>query len=336
MSVSLIDRGRLWGLIACHHYAGPHRPSYTDRTAAEFLGRTASLLLHTTVAAGEQGDVVGTAQRLAELAGAVGRNPRALAAALTDGDATSSTCCPPPARRSGSTASCTLLGTTPPADRVVPLVRALLDGGTPVTDAASRVRARGRRPRRHRQRRPRRRGGRRPRGLPRLVPPRDAARGHLGRQPVRVQDGADRRRPAAEPPPVVRQLERDRAARPRGRGASTRSPPRGRWPRASPRPRSAASTEDNRLAITLQRTLLLEELPKVPGVALAARYLPSSDDVVGGDWYDIVPLPGGRVSIVLGTSPGTGWPPPRSPPSCGTPCARTCCGPPGRPRRSTG
>jgi light-regulated signal transduction histidine kinase (bacteriophytochrome) len=27
MSVSLVDRGRLWGLIACHHYAGPHRPT---------------------------------------------------------------------------------------------------------------------------------------------------------------------------------------------------------------------------------------------------------------------------------------------------------------------
>src|SRR3712207_7460888 len=48
---------------SCHHYAGPRRPSYTDRVAAEFLGRTASLLLHTTVAAGEQGDVVGVADR---------------------------------------------------------------------------------------------------------------------------------------------------------------------------------------------------------------------------------------------------------------------------------
>ena len=45
MSVSLVDGDRLWGLVACHHYAGPHRPSPTDRVAAEFLGRTASLLL---------------------------------------------------------------------------------------------------------------------------------------------------------------------------------------------------------------------------------------------------------------------------------------------------
>jgi two-component system, chemotaxis family, sensor kinase Cph1 len=64
--------------------------------------------------------------------------------------------------------------------------------------------------------------------------------------------------------------------------------------------------EDNQLATALQRTLLLEELPKVPGVDLAARYLPSAEDVVGGDWYDLVPLPGGRVSIVLGDVAGHG------------------------------
>ena len=45
MSVSLIDDGELWGLIACHHYHGPHRPSYEIRAAAEFLGQTLSLRL---------------------------------------------------------------------------------------------------------------------------------------------------------------------------------------------------------------------------------------------------------------------------------------------------
>ena len=45
MSVSLIDDGELWGLIACHHYSGPHRPSYEIRAAAEFLGQTLSLRL---------------------------------------------------------------------------------------------------------------------------------------------------------------------------------------------------------------------------------------------------------------------------------------------------
>jgi serine phosphatase RsbU (regulator of sigma subunit) len=70
--------------------------------------------------------------------------------------------------------------------------------------------------------------------------------------------------------------------------------------------RLARAQEDDRLAAALQRTLLLERLPEVPGLALAARYLPSARDVVGGDWYDLVLLPSGRVSVVLGDVAGHG------------------------------
>jgi chemotaxis family two-component system sensor kinase Cph1 len=45
MSISLLRRGRLWGLIACHHYGGPHLPPFGTRAAAEFLGATLSLRL---------------------------------------------------------------------------------------------------------------------------------------------------------------------------------------------------------------------------------------------------------------------------------------------------
>ncbi|MEH3077860.1 MAG: SpoIIE family protein phosphatase [Quadrisphaera sp.] len=62
----------------------------------------------------------------------------------------------------------------------------------------------------------------------------------------------------------------------------------------------------NRLATALQQTLLLEKLPDVPGLDLAVRYVPHSDDVVGGDWYDIVPLPDGRTGVVLGDVAGHG------------------------------
>jgi serine phosphatase RsbU (regulator of sigma subunit) len=70
--------------------------------------------------------------------------------------------------------------------------------------------------------------------------------------------------------------------------------------------RLARAEEDDRLATALQRTLLLERLPEVPGLALAARYRPSASDVVGGDWYDLVLLPSGRVSVVLGDVAGHG------------------------------
>jgi len=43
MSISLLRDGRLWGLIACHHYSGPHNPPYGVRAAAEFLGSALSL-----------------------------------------------------------------------------------------------------------------------------------------------------------------------------------------------------------------------------------------------------------------------------------------------------
>ncbi|MDT5114306.1 MAG: two-component system, chemotaxis family, sensor kinase Cph1 [Mycobacterium sp.] len=45
MSISLLRQGRLWGLIACHQYAGPHLPPFGTRAAAEFLGSTLSLRL---------------------------------------------------------------------------------------------------------------------------------------------------------------------------------------------------------------------------------------------------------------------------------------------------
>jgi chemotaxis family two-component system sensor kinase Cph1 len=45
MSISLLRNGRLWGLIACHHYSGPHLPPFGTRAAAEFLGSSLSLRL---------------------------------------------------------------------------------------------------------------------------------------------------------------------------------------------------------------------------------------------------------------------------------------------------
>ena len=43
--ISLLEDGKLWGLIACHHYSGPHAPPYGVRAAAEFLGSVLSLRL---------------------------------------------------------------------------------------------------------------------------------------------------------------------------------------------------------------------------------------------------------------------------------------------------
>jgi sigma-B regulation protein RsbU (phosphoserine phosphatase) len=60
------------------------------------------------------------------------------------------------------------------------------------------------------------------------------------------------------------------------------------------------------LARTLQRTLLPPALPSVPGMSLAAHYHPASADQVGGDFYDLFPLPGGAWGTFLGDVCGKG------------------------------
>ena len=59
-------------------------------------------------------------------------------------------------------------------------------------------------------------------------------------------------------------------------------------------------------AETLQRSLLPERLPDVPGVVLSARYLPANHEAVGGDWYDVLTLPNGQIGVVIGDVAGRG------------------------------
>ena len=67
--------------------------------------------------------------------------------------------------------------------------------------------------------------------------------------------------------------------------------------------------QEHEIAVTLQRSLLPDRLPDVPGLALAARYLPGAAGAeVGGDWYDVIPLADGRVGIAMGDVVGRGIP----------------------------
>ncbi|MGV9315330.1 SpoIIE family protein phosphatase [Streptomyces sp. NPDC003691] len=59
------------------------------------------------------------------------------------------------------------------------------------------------------------------------------------------------------------------------------------------------------LARTLQRSLLPRTLPPLPGARAVARYLPATEGLeVGGDWYDVIPLPDRRVALVIGDVQG--------------------------------
>ncbi len=59
------------------------------------------------------------------------------------------------------------------------------------------------------------------------------------------------------------------------------------------------------LAVTLQRSLLPGGLPEQNAVSAAYRYLPARAGV-GGDWFDVIPLPGARVALVVGDVVGHG------------------------------
>jgi sigma-B regulation protein RsbU (phosphoserine phosphatase) len=59
-------------------------------------------------------------------------------------------------------------------------------------------------------------------------------------------------------------------------------------------------------ASTLQRTLLPPALPTVPGLELACHYHTASVHDVGGDFYDVFPLPAGKWGLFLGDVCGKG------------------------------
>jgi PAS domain S-box-containing protein len=59
----------------------------------------------------------------------------------------------------------------------------------------------------------------------------------------------------------------------------------------------------------MQRALLPTTLPSIPGVSVAARYLPASGPaVIGGDWYAVIPLDVARLGLAIGDVAGHGLP----------------------------
>ena len=300
MSVSLVDDGRLWGLIACHHYAGPHRPTPADRVAAEFLGRTASLLLRTQVDEGDAARVLDVAERSARLVEALGRTPRRPAAALVDAGVRDLVPAGGAAVRLDG--RLVLLGETPTADEVTALLEALPDRTT-ATDAVLTLVP----------------------GGEHLVPtasgllavplpgsgwlvwfrPETLREVRWGGDPTKPELVDDRFGPRLSPrTSFAAWTQQVRATSAPWRPHEVAAAEQLARHVADVASRRAA--EESQVSAALQRTLLLEQLPQVPGVALAARYLPSAADVVGGDWYDLVLLPDGRVAIVLGDVAGHG------------------------------
>jgi len=66
-------------------------------------------------------------------------------------------------------------------------------------------------------------------------------------------------------------------------------------------------TRERDAALVLQRSLLPRRMPEQDAVEVAAHYRPADELTgLGGDWYDLIPLSGARVAMVVGEVPGHG------------------------------
>ncbi|MFE2744347.1 SpoIIE family protein phosphatase [Streptomyces scopuliridis] len=79
--------------------------------------------------------------------------------------------------------------------------------------------------------------------------------------------------------------------------------------------RAGVAETERELSLGLQRTMMPTLGPEIPGMTVAARYVPTGGGLqVGGDWYDMIPLPGGpahsagrwggRFALVIGDVQG--------------------------------
>jgi PAS domain S-box-containing protein len=65
-------------------------------------------------------------------------------------------------------------------------------------------------------------------------------------------------------------------------------------------------SRERETALALQRSLLPRRLPRTAAVEAASRYLPAARAGVGGDWFDVIPLSGMRVAMIVGDVVGHG------------------------------
>jgi phosphoserine phosphatase RsbU/P len=76
--------------------------------------------------------------------------------------------------------------------------------------------------------------------------------------------------------------------------------------RASLATQARLSQLDRAATLALQRSLLPARPAAIPGLEVAARYVPGTDVGVGGDWYDVFTLPSGNIGIAIGDVAGSG------------------------------
>ena len=305
MSLSLLRDGRLWGLVACHHYSGPHAPPYGVRAAAEFLASSLSLRLVDRAQEEERHEGARARSRLAAVTARTLDESVPLAESLCGSpgllDLVPAGGAVALLREQVATA-----GAVPPPDVVSSLARWAESTGEGVVATESMAA-----------------------DAPHVGAPADTACGALVLVLGEGQAVAWFRTEAVHT--VDWGGDPHNKALARAEGDTVRLSPRRsfeRW-REVVRGRSAPWTpteqavaadlrvtllqvlheRDRRLArvaATLQHSLLPEALPQPAGWSVTARYSPAAGGEVGGDWYDGLALPDGRLAVVVGDVAGHG------------------------------
>ncbi|MGK5627781.1 ATP-binding SpoIIE family protein phosphatase [Streptomyces sp. URMC 123] len=69
--------------------------------------------------------------------------------------------------------------------------------------------------------------------------------------------------------------------------------------------RAGVQESERELSLGLQRSMMPTHVSNIPGMTVAARYVPTGGGLqVGGDWYDMIPLPHQRFALVIGDVQG--------------------------------
>ena len=305
MSISLLRHGRLWGLIACHHYARAHLPPYGVRAAAEFLGSTLSLRLVDYAEAEELRVRLASQAVLNKLTAATLDETESLASALLgapdlldllpadgvvvdlQGDRRARGDVPPPDVVSA------VMAWARDADEEIAYSDCLRrDIGELDGDAAAAA------------------------GALALNLPDGQCAVWFRREVVRSVDwGGDPHNKAI----AVAEGDDVRIS-PRKSFDRWREVTRGCSPPWEPVETEAAEALRRslveslyrrtrgalRMAETVQRSLLPESIPLLDGWALSAHYEPAAGGRVGGDWYDAFELRDGRLIVLIGDVAGHG------------------------------
>ena len=302
MSISLLRDGKLWGMVACHHYSGPHAPSYGVRAAAEFLGVALSARLVAQVeedALAETRRASGVLARLVaasrdeevRLAQALTRTDDLLTLVPADGVVVSVGTDVLTRGEVPDAASCRgIAGWASTVDELLATDRLAEEPGAPDVPGIA--------------------------GAVALSLPDGGTVVWLRGEVVRTVDWG------GDPHHKMIQVPDGDGVRlgPRQSFDLWREQVRGRslpWDEQHVQNASDLRTylvealfrrgrAEVNAARAIQRTLLPTSLPFVPGWSLDARYEPAGTGQVGGDWYDVLRLADGRLALTIGDVTGHG------------------------------